>query len=114
MKAKLSTEILQKGEKSPFMRVNKGTFALRDRYQKALLDEDILVFPQASLRNYIPGPGYVRVALIVRNCSSTVDPCVGASVFVVRHDHKILTFKRTKRLPERRLHGSTRWLLEGT
>jgi predicted NUDIX family phosphoesterase len=128
MKAKLSTEILQRGAESPFMRVNKGTFALRewkgvlsehiaDRYQKALFDEDILVFPEAALRNYIPGtglyPGGFDRSQLQFDCrpmrrreaeqDSTVIQLV--SVFVVRHDNKILTFKRTKRLPESRLHG---------
>src|ERR1700743_653326 len=56
MKSKLSTNILKKRDQSVFMRADKGRFALRewkqeypehiaDRYQKALFDEDIVVFP---------------------------------------------------------------------
>src|SRR5208283_4068036 len=52
MKSKLATNILMNGDRSPFMRAAKGRFALRgwkgeypehvaDRYQKALVDEDI-------------------------------------------------------------------------
>src|SRR5437867_2726011 len=54
MKSKLSTDILRRREASQFMRTDKGLFGLRawidkheyvaDRYQRALLDEDILVF----------------------------------------------------------------------
>ena len=68
MKSKLSTNILKQGDRSVFMRAAKGKFALRgwktaypehiaDRYQKALFDEEILVFPAVSLRRYIPGVG---------------------------------------------------------
>ena len=68
MKSKLSTDILNNRESSVFMRVDNGMFALRewkprweeyiaDRYQKALLEEDILVFPASSLSKYISGPG---------------------------------------------------------
>jgi hypothetical protein len=75
MKSKLSTNILTKKERSLFMRTTKGQFALRewanedqpeyvaDRYQKALLDEDILVFPARLLSQFIPGPGLHPVTL---------------------------------------------------
>src|SRR5688572_20630238 len=55
MKSKLSTNILSRKDNSLFMRTSKGLFALRewvgenhteyiaDRYQKALMEEDILV-----------------------------------------------------------------------
>src|SRR5258705_11388468 len=55
MKAKLSVDILRNGTRSLFKRSEKGKFALRewanvqehvaDRYQKALFDEGIVVFP---------------------------------------------------------------------
>ncbi len=68
MKSKLATNILTNGDRSPFMRAAKGRFALRewkgaypehiaDRYQKALFDEDIVVFPATSLRRYVPVDG---------------------------------------------------------
>ena len=68
MKAKLSVDILRNGSRSLFMRSDKGRFALRewesdyrehvaDRYQKALFDEDIVVFPAESLDSYIPRVG---------------------------------------------------------
>ena len=71
MKSKLSTEILHKGTDSPFMRVAEGKFALREwgtkehiahRYQKALFDEDIVVFPAESLSKYVPKPGLHRAS----------------------------------------------------
>ena len=68
MKARLSTEILRRGSDSVFMRVEKGKFALREwkeawhehvaqRFQKALFDEEIVVFPAASLTKYVPHSG---------------------------------------------------------
>lgn len=127
MKAKLSTEILNHGSDSPFMRAHKGRFALRewrdvmkehvaDRFQKALFDEDIVVFPTASLEKYIPGPGLHAGGL---DCDALIAECRPmrrrqaeesfdfiqlVSVFVVRYADMYLTYKRTKRLPESRLH----------
>lgn len=128
MKSKLATNILKSGDRSLFMRSAKGRFALRewkgaypehiaDRYQKALVDEDIVVFPAASLRRYIPGDGLYRgsfdATALLNECSSmrrrvaeedfSVIQLV--SVFVIRHCDLYLTYKRTKRLPESRLHG---------
>ena len=128
MKAKLSTDILRRGDDSLFMRVDKGSFALRewngslaehvaDRFQKALFDEDILVFPAESLKRYIPMIGlYVgdfdRNALQAecfpmrrRVAEDDAGVIQLVSVFVVRSGERILTYKRTKRLPESRLHG---------
>jgi predicted NUDIX family phosphoesterase len=128
MKSKLATNILTNAERSIFMRAAKGKFALRewkgaypehiaDRYQKALFDEDIVVFPTASLRRYVPGVGLYTgdfdEAALLNECRSmrrreaeedfSVIQLV--SVFVIRHDERYLTYKRTKRLPESRLHG---------
>jgi predicted NUDIX family phosphoesterase len=128
MKSKLATNILLNGERSPFMRAAKGRFALRewrgfypehiaDRYQKALFDEDIVVFPATSLRRYIPFNGLYRgdfdkTALLdecrpMRRREAEEDFSVIqiVSVFVIRHNDLYLTYKRTKRLPESRLHG---------
>src|SRR5688500_18748079 len=72
MKSKLSTDILVKGDRSRFMRSAQGRFALRawrdqmtehvaDRYQKALFDEDIVVFPATSLSKYVPTTGLSKL-----------------------------------------------------
>jgi predicted NUDIX family phosphoesterase len=130
MKAKLSTEILTRRESSPFMRTEAGHFGLRewqergvqehvaDRYVKALLKEDAIVFPATSLESYIPGPGLFpmtpeRGQDLVAECVPM--PRIAAeedtsviqliSGFVVQHGHEVLTYKRTRRLPESRLHG---------
>ena len=128
MKSKLSTDILKNSTKSLFMRSAAGRFALREwesqlkehvapRYTKALFDEDILVFPASSLRTYVK-----RIGLNLGNADSqsifgecypmrrrqaeedqTVVQLV--SFYVVRYKNEYLTYKRTKRLPESRLHG---------
>jgi predicted NUDIX family phosphoesterase len=127
MKAKLSVEILRNGEQSLFKRSEKARFALRewaeigehvaDRYQKALFDEDIVVFPSELRSVYVPKVGLNRGALdsegLLAECfpmrrrTAEEDPSVIQliSVFVVRSRDRILTYKRSKRLPESRLHG---------
>lgn len=110
------------------MRAAKGKFALRewrkiypehiaDRYQKALFDEDIIVFPTSSLRRYVPGVGlysgeFDKAALLEecrpmrrRDAEEDFSVIQLVSVFVIRHRDRYLTYKRTKRLPESRLHG---------
>ena len=129
MKSKLSTDILRFGERSLFMRTAKGQFGLRewnvtlvehiaDRYQKALFDEDIVVFPASSLPRYVPGVGihsnsFDRDALLDecrpmrrREAEETFSVIQLVSVFVVHHGECYLTYKRSRRLPESRLHGS--------
>lgn len=128
MKSKLSTNILNQGDHSAFMRSAKGAFALRewkrsypehiaDRYQKALFDEDIVVFPAQSLGKYVPGVGlytgeFDRTALLEecrpmrrRDAEEDFSVIQLVSVFIIRHLDRYLTYKRTKRLPESRLHG---------
>jgi len=128
MKSKLSTNILSRGSESLFMRVEEGRFSLRawkgfysehiaSRFKKALFDEDIVVFPAGSLKKYVPRSGlYVgnldRNALMGecramrrREAEEDVSVIQLVSVFVVRYEDRILTYKRTKRLPESRLHG---------
>lgn len=127
MKAKLSVDILRRGNRSLFKRSEKGHFALRewtgvqehvaDRYQKALFDEDIVVFP-AELRSiYVPSVGLNTGVLdsegLLAECypmrrrlaeeNTSVIQLI--SVFLVRNAGRILTYKRSKRLPESRLHG---------
>jgi len=128
MKSKLATNILTKGERSPFMRAAKGRFALRewkgeypehiaDRYQKALVDEDIVVFPATSLRRYVPVDGLYHGnfdkselynecrPMRRREAEEDFSVIQLVSVFVIRYSDQYLTYKRTKRLPESRLHG---------
>jgi predicted NUDIX family phosphoesterase len=110
------------------MRTDRGKFALRlwreqlgehvaERYQKALVEEDIVVIPAESLGRYVPQPGlfrgdFDRDALLGecrpmcrREAEEDERVIQLVSVFIVRHRDRYLTYKRTKRLPESRLHG---------
>lgn len=127
MKSKLSTEILRRKDASPFMRTERGRFGLRawggvdeyvaDRFQKALLDEEIVVFDTAIRKDYLPEPGLSRTPLAdgegliaetraMSRREAEEDPSVIqlVSAFVMRHGDRYLTYKRTRRLPESRLH----------
>ena len=88
------------------------------RFKKALLDEDILVLPKESLFKYIASPGLHAHSIINgqeliqelypmprkdAECDYSVIQLVSA--FIIHHNNRYLTFKRTKRLPENRLHG---------
>lgn len=128
MKSKLSTDILINKGKSVFMRTNEGKFALRqwhsyeeyiaDRFSKGLLQEDVIVFPAESIKRYISVPGLHPIVL--SNGQSLLQECKTMkrddaerdfsviqliSVFVLSYGNRYLTYKRTKRLPESRLHG---------
>jgi len=129
MRARLSTDILNKKEKSLFMRIGSGKFALRTweerideyfapRFKKSLLDEDILVLPYTSLWKYIPGRGLYTTPIENRNeFVGELRPMLRraaeedytviqlVSAFIIKYKDKYLTYKRTKRLPESRLHG---------
>lgn len=128
MKSKLSTEILSKKTNSVFMRSEAGKFALRawetqisehvaERFTKALFDEDIVVFPATSLGRYIRAIGLNTGTLDTRALLSECVPMKRrqaeedftvvqlVSFYIVRFKAKYLTYKRTKRLPESRLHG---------
>lgn len=127
MKSKLSTDILQRGQQSLFMRSGKGSFALRqwdirvpeftaDRFQKALFDEDIIVFSAKALPRFVPHSGLWRTppksnefgaelkAVRRREAEEDTSLIQLVSVFIIRHQDRVLTYKRTKRLPESRLH----------
>lgn len=130
MKSKLSTDILAKRSRSAFMRTEKGLFGLRiwksemgksefvaARFKKALLDEDAVVFPAASLPKYIKRPGlHIGVLGNSRELLNECRPMLRrkaeedfsvvqlVSVFILRFGSRYLTYKRTKRLPESRLH----------
>ncbi len=129
MKSKLSCDILQNKTKTLFMRTEAGKFALREwkdvfpehlapRFKKSLFDEDIIVFPASYLKRYISKVG-LNVANVeaakqlLLECTpmrrrlaeedSTVIQLV--SFYIVRYNNLYLTYKRTKRLPESRLHN---------
>lgn len=128
MKAKLSTDVLNRKRDSRFMRTDKNTFGLRswsheaeymaDRYQKALLDEDIVVFDAEILREFFPTDGITQLDvqrgwdLVAQTypmqrteAEATYDVIQLVSQFLVIHHGKVATHKRTRRLPEARLHG---------
>lgn len=129
MKSKLSTDILRKREASAFMRTGKGRFGLRawnlerreyfaDRFQRALLDEDVLVFDGGVLSRYVSSPGLQQLSAqqaqdlisqcrpMKRSLAETVPTVIQlVSVFVIRFGNRFLTYKRTRRLPETRLHN---------
>ncbi len=138
MKAKLSTEILRKKDRSPFMRTEQGRFALREwkvqrfdeyvagRYTRALLEEEVVVFPAPSLTRYVPHPGLISNPL--KNSRALLDECFPmlrriaeedfsviqlVSVFIVHFGDLYLTYKRARRLPENRLHGSYSMIFGG-
>lgn len=129
MRARLATDILSQRENSFFMRSIAGRFGLREwqhsdkeyiapRFKKSLMDEDIVVFSRKSLKKYVPKPGLKitppdnRWDLIaelrpMRRSLAEEDFSVIqlVSAFIIRFGNKYLTYKRTKRLPESRLHG---------
>lgn len=128
MRARLSEDVLRNKEKSRFKRTASGAFALREwvgteyyapRHKKALFDEDIVVFGREHLTEFIAKKGLIsfdleevavrmrKICYEMRRRNAEEDESVIqlVSVFVVQHENKYLTFKRTKRLPESRLHG---------
>jgi predicted NUDIX family phosphoesterase len=134
MKSKLSTDILQHGQQSRFMRIAQGLFGLRSfdntefiatRFKKNKLDEQIAVIELSALSLLIPRPGYFQVGLDRAQISALARPMQrGAaeedfsvvqlvSVFVVHYKGAFLTHMRSARLPEQRLHGEYSMMLGG-
>lgn len=136
MKGKLSTDILSKRDRSRFKRSGPNTFALRcwpnvqeyiaDRFQKALLDEDIVVFERSVLRQFFPEDGITSLSpergrdLIANTfamkrlaAEESYQVIQLVSQFLVIYHGKVATHKRTKRLPEKRLHGVSSLLFGG-
>jgi predicted NUDIX family phosphoesterase len=128
MKSKLSTDILNKHERSLFKRTDTGRFGLREwgegeyraeRFKKSLLDEDIIVFNRSYLNEIVKSNGISPVNITrleqflkticfaeKRSIAEEDDQLVQLiSAFIVRHNDKYLTYKRTRRLPESKLHG---------
>ncbi len=138
MKSKLSTDIVRKRDQSPFMRTTVGKFALRawksrgekeyvaERQTKSLLRENVLVLPALSLPSYAPCPGLWPISPergldLLAECTpmerwraeGDVEVIQLVSGFVVQLDDRVLTYRRTKRLPESRLHGEYSALFGG-
>lgn len=128
MKSKLSTDIVERGSGSDFMRTEPGRFALRSwhnryvefvakRHEQSPIDEDVLVFNRDRLSEFIKSPGLetdnrdlaavFRAAFSMPRVEAEDDTSVIqlVSFYVVSHLGLILTHKRTRRLPESRLHG---------
>lgn len=129
MKSKLSTNILAHPQASVFMRTDQNRFGLREwrerydeyvaeRYQKALLDEQIVVFERERLSRFVPGPGIHALSpaqsqeLLLtlfpmqrRVAEDDFDVIQLVSQFLVQVGDRYATYKRTRRLPESRLHG---------
>jgi predicted NUDIX family phosphoesterase len=129
MKARLSDNIRLRGNESLFMRTGKGIFALRawgdlypefvaDRFEHALLEENAVVFDREHLPLVIPGPGLHSAPIndgieLLNLCRPMLrreaeeDPTVVqlVSAFIVKWEDQYLTYKRSARLPESRLHG---------
>lgn len=126
LNARISEDILHNKASSRFMRSDGGRFALRNwsgiqeriapRRRIALVDEQILAFDAAQLRTFVPHDGLNRdenahsailaSAFSVKRslAEERFDIIQLVSVYVVRHTHRYLTYKRSKRLPEGRLH----------
>lgn len=127
MNARLATDILRRKLNSPFLRLDSGLFALREwsesqteyiapRRQIALFDEDILVFNRSLLRDFVPSDGLTSSSVdhhgLISSCYSmrrrlaeeNTNVIQLVSLYVVRYRDRYYTYKRSKRLPEARLH----------
>ena len=126
MKSKLSVDILQNGERSKFKRTEAGHFSLREwndaeyvapRHKKAIFDEDVIVFPAKYLSNHIDHIGVSNsqinsrklladcFAMRRRDAEEDTSVIQLVSLFLVSYENLYLTYKRSRRLPESRLHG---------
>ncbi|TET10391.1 MAG: hypothetical protein E3J83_00590 [Candidatus Atribacteria bacterium] len=129
MRARLSENILHKKDDSFFMRTSSGMFGLRKwyppeeeyvapRFKKSLMDEDIVVFKKELLKKYVHGRGLYTLPTKERKeiitelkpmrrslAEKDFDVIQLISTFIVRFEDKYLTYKRSKDLPEDRLHG---------
>jgi predicted NUDIX family phosphoesterase len=128
MKSKISTDILQKKESSLFMRAEKGKFTLRpknqsddeyiaNRFIKKPLSEQILVIPRRQFKKIIPKVGLTKDTLALQRLllnASSFDRMSAeldkrliqlVSFFLVSSGDKLVSYKRTARLPEKSLKG---------
>ena len=127
MNARLSIDILRKKGRSAFLRLDTGLYGLRSwtniqgeyiapRRKLALFDEDILVFDRKLLREFVPVNGLTAAdvdhhrlmstcfAMRRRLAEEDLSVIQLVSLFVVSYRHRYFTYKRSKRLPESRLH----------
>lgn len=110
------------------MRSESGKFTLREfktqisehiapRFKKALFDEEIVVFNASLLKTFIGHVGLNTENIDTRSLLASCSPMRRrlaeedysviqlVSFYLVTFSGKYLTYKRTKRLPESRLHG---------
>jgi predicted NUDIX family phosphoesterase len=129
LNARLAVDILKLKSLSRFMRADGGRYALRawsdvvqerivPRRTIALVDEEILAFDAMKLRKFVPVDGFKRGddthQELLASCfpvkrsdaEGRYDIIQLISVYVVRHYQHFLTYKRTRRLPEGRLHDT--------
>jgi predicted NUDIX family phosphoesterase len=129
LNARLAVDILKLKTLSRFMRADGGRYALRawsdvvqekivPRRTLALVDEEILAFDATKLRNFVPTDGFKRGDDTHQELLASCFPVKRSeaelrydiiqliSVYVVRHYQHFLTYKRTRRLPEGRLHDT--------
>ncbi len=126
--SRLSTDIRNLEERSQFQRDGHARFALREWGTTEFLvnkrrinpiDETIKVVPmdrfERLLRRCRPRPLYkmnvenlvaASIAMKRADAEETADFIQLIPTFIVRRGRKVLTYRRTKRLPEARLHNS--------
>jgi len=91
---------------------------IADRFQQALLAENAVVFDRENLSLLVPGPGLHATPInggadlltlcrpmLRREAEEDTGVIQLVSAFIVRWQDAYLTYKRSKRLPESRLHG---------
>lgn len=127
--AKISVDIRSNGSESRFQRVGHARFALREwgenteflvnRRKLNPIDETIRVVPRESfdriIRRYRPKPLYrmnienlvnASISMTRARAEETAEFIQLIPTFVIRKANTVLTYRRTKRLPEARLHNS--------
>jgi predicted NUDIX family phosphoesterase len=127
--ARISTEILKNGSNSTFVRIEDGRFALRrwpntDEYKARRrninpIEETIAVLPREQFLAHLRTREGSRLfdlnytnllqdahGMPRRQAEETDDFVQIIPLFFVQRDDLLLTYKRTKRLPEKRLHGT--------
>jgi len=127
--ARLSEDILKKGEMSKFLRTDQGKFGLREwdnvhefhspRRKLSPIDEVIKVvkaknFEVYKNKNIIPSIYDVDIRslllgseeMVRRDAEESTEFIQLIPTFLVRQKNEILGYNRTKRLPEARLHNN--------
>lgn len=127
--ARISRDIVEKGSNSPFMRVDRGLFALREwthyrehsvpRRKINPIDEDIAVIPLEDFQKFIEGSDtstvfsidYVRLVgmsfgMRRRDAEETESFVQIVPTFFVSTKTRILSHLRTKKIPEKRLSNT--------